>query len=49
MLDSMINAAYDEDIFNNNMIDKQIYCGDTDSVLVNVSIAKHYKKRVLLV
>ena len=35
----LINAAYDEDRFNDNIIDKQIYYGDTDSVLLNVDIA----------
>ena len=40
MLDNIINAAYDEDIFNFSIIDKQIYYGDTDSILVNVDIAK---------
>ena len=49
MLDNIINAAYGEDIFNNNIIDKQIYYGDTDSVLVNVDIAKKLKKQGLLV
>ena len=44
MLDNIINAAYGEDIFNNNTIDKQIYYGDTDSVLVNVYIAKKLQK-----
>ena len=49
MLDNIINAAYGEDRFNNNIIDKQIYYGDTDSVLLKVDIAKKYKKQVLLV
>ena len=50
MLDNIINAAYCEDRFNINMIDKQIYYGDTDSILVNVDIANFfYKKQVLLV
>ena len=44
MLDNMINAAYDEDRFNNNIIDKQIYYGDADSVLVNVNIANKLQK-----
>ena len=43
-LDNIINAAYGEDRFNINIIDKQIYYGDTDSVLVNVDIAKKFKK-----
>ena len=49
MLDNIINAAYGEDRFNISSIDKQIYNGDADSVLVNVYIAKNHKKRVLLV
>ena len=49
MLDNIINAAHGEDRFNINIIDKQIYYRNTDSVLVNVNIAKKYKKRVLLV
>ena len=49
MLDNIINAAYGEDRFNINIIDKQIYYGDTDSILLNVDIAKNYKKQVLLV
>ena len=32
MLDNIINAAYGEDIFNINIIDKQIYYGDSDSI-----------------
>ena len=44
MLYNIIKAAYGEDRFNINIIDKQIYYGDTDSVLVNVDIAKKYKK-----
>ena len=49
MLDNILDAAYGEDRFNINIIDKQIYYGDTDSVLVNVDFAKNDKKRVLLV
>ena len=41
MLDDIINAAYGEDRFNINIIDKQIYYGDNDSILVNVDIAKN--------
>ena len=44
MLDNIIDAAYGEYRFNINVIDKQIYYGDTDSVLVNVDIAKKLKK-----
>ena len=44
MLDNIINASYGEDRFNNNIIDKQIYYGDTDSILVNVYIAKKLKR-----
>ena len=44
MLDNIINAAYGEDRFNINITDKQIYYGDTDSILVNVDIAKNLKK-----
>ena len=44
MLDNIINPAYGEDRFNINIIDKQIYYGDTDSILVNVDIAKKLKK-----
>ena len=44
MLDNIISTAYGEDRFNNNIIDKQIYYGDTDSVLVNVDIAKKLQK-----
>ena len=40
MLDNIINAAYSVDRFNNNIIDKQIYYGYTDSILVNVDNAK---------
>ena len=49
MLDDIINAAYGEDIFNVNIIDKQMYYGGAASILVNVEIAKKYKKQVLLV
>ena len=44
MLDDIINAANGEDIFNINIIDKQIYYGDTDNILVNVDIAKKLQK-----
>ena len=44
MLDNIINAAYGEDIFNINIIDKQIYYGDIDSVLLKVDIAKRLHK-----
>ena len=44
MLDNIINAAYGEDRFNENIIDKQIYYGDTDSVLLKVDIAKRLQK-----
>ena len=44
LLDDIINAAYGEDIFNINIIDKQIYYGYTDSILVNVDFAKKLKK-----
>ena len=44
MLDNIINADCGEDIFIENIIDKQIYCEDTDSVLVNVDIAKKLQK-----
>ena len=40
----MINAAYGEDKFNINIIDKQIYYGDTESILVNVDVAKKLKR-----
>ena len=47
MLDNIKNAVYGEDIFNNNIIDKQIYFGDTDSILVNVeNCLKTTKRRV---
>ena len=46
MLDNIINASYDEDRFNENIIDKQIYYGDTDSILVIVDIAKNKNSRV---
>ena len=48
MLDNIINAAYGENRFNINIIDKQIYYGDTDSILVNVDIAKKLKKKQVL-
>ena len=44
MLDNIINAAYGEDRYNINIIDKQIYYGDTDSILVNVDISKKFQK-----
>ena len=44
VLDNIINASYGEDRFNNNIIDKQIYYGDTESVLLNVDIAKKLQK-----
>ena len=44
MLDNIINAAYGGDRYNFIIIDKQIYYGDTDSVLVNVDVAKKLKK-----
>ena len=44
MLDNIINAAYGEDRFNNNIIDKQIYYGDTDSVLLKADVAKRLQK-----
>ena len=44
MLDNIINAAYGEDRFKINIIYKQIYYGDTDSILVNVDIAKKITK-----
>ena len=44
MLDNIINATYGEDRFIINIIDKQIYYGDTDSILVNVDIAKKLQK-----
>ena len=43
MLDNIINVANGEDIFNISIIDKQIYYGDTHSILVNVDIAKNKK------
>ena len=45
MLDNIINAAHGEDRFNINIVDKQIYYGDTDSILVNVNVAKKLKKK----
>ena len=44
MLDNIINPAYGEYRFNNNIIDKQIYYGDTDTILVNVDIAEKLQK-----
>ena len=48
MLDNIINATYGEDIFNEIIIDKQIYYSDTDSIFENVDIAKNYKNQFLL-
>ena len=45
MLDNIIKAASGENRFNDIIFDKQIDYGDTDSVLVNVDIAKTYKKQ----
>ena len=44
MLDNIINAAYGGDRFNIIIIDKQIYYGDTDSLLLKVDIAKRLQK-----
>ena len=44
MLDNIITADYGEDGFNDTTSDNQIYYGDTDSVLVNVDIAKKLQK-----
>ena len=38
MLDDIVNCIYGEDRFNENGITKQIYIGDTDSIVIHCSL-----------
>ena len=44
MLDNIINAAYRADRFNKNIIKKQVYYGDTDSILYHIDLVKKLEK-----
>ena len=44
MSDNIINAAYGADRFNKNIIKKQVYYGDTDSILCHIDLVKKLEK-----
>jgi len=44
MLDDIINAVHGKDRFNENIIEKQVYYGDTDSILCHIDLVKKLEK-----
>ena len=44
MLDDIVNCIYEEDRFKKEGIEKQIYVGDTDSIVIHSSLVEKLKK-----